>query len=274
MRHVEVGILAGGRGTRMRNGSSARFSDIPKVFLPLAVRGRIESLLFHVLTGVLGTHPGAVSILGSRHPESGPDRLVQHVARLPDPAGLTLLWEDTALGTAGALYQAALCCRFPVLAAIPADTAFPFSQLAKAVRAHDRSGAEATWVVTTEPGEDAQNAGRLLARHEDRRLLLSTETPAADGPQVTASPGTFPATSTGVVLFRTDFYRRAFQALTRRSLPGRPTDLYRDLMPFLLGQGHRVAVFDVRQPAPDLGTPGRFTRFELSARWRGQAWPV
>ncbi|GAA2403722.1 hypothetical protein GCM10010191_09160 [Actinomadura vinacea] len=65
------------------------------------------------------------------------------------------------------------------------------------------------------------------------------------------------ATSAGVMAVNGAAYRRAFEQFARSAGAGGPVDLYRELVPWLLGHDHPVHVWDIACPAPDLGTPER-----------------
>jgi NDP-sugar pyrophosphorylase family protein len=260
---TEVLLLAGGRGTRMRRGERREFQVTPKIFLGVEHRGKVSSLFMHCLSGIASLNPGAISVLGSRHPDSGPDLLLHEVSVLNTSSPVRILWDpiEKELGTAGAVYQAIQESQFETVAVATADTMFPFRRFGEAVDYHINLQSAVTWVATTRPGAISQNTGYLLVNHE--MDLVASKEGGGTNAQGFATPieGAYHATSTGVAIFDARVLRR-FLGLLFSTAKSLPVDIYRDLMPVLLNAGCPIRVFDVREPAPDLGTPDRFMRFQ------------
>lgn len=262
---VEICLLAGGKGMRMRDGERREFATTPKVLLQIWHDGKSASLFSHAMRGILSLSPGAISVLASRHPGCGPELIMQEISKFREAQRIAVFWDpaEEEFGTARALYQAARESGFPVLVVVTADTIFPFWKLPLAIELHRTRKAVATWVITTNPGPIAQNSGCLLFEPEKGRLSLSREGVLLLPKMMTDAAGLAEGTSTGVIVFSSAFYRDRFAELDRRFCSG-PIDIYRDLMPFLLNRGDEISVFDVAEPTPDLGTPERFIRFERS----------
>src|SRR5690606_23607214 len=88
---VDVAVLAGGLGTRIR----PVLGETPKLLAPIAGRSFVEHLFDR-----LASHGARRIVLCLGH---GADRIRQHVAACPRPFDVTASVETAPLGTAGAL---------------------------------------------------------------------------------------------------------------------------------------------------------------------------
>lgn len=70
--------------------------------------------------------------------------------------------EEQILGTAGAVFNALNLSEYSTVIIVPADTLFPFSLIPEILENHRPQNKSITWVVTTIPGENAQNPGKVL----------------------------------------------------------------------------------------------------------------
>lgn len=73
--------------------------------------------------------------------------------------------------------------------------------------------------------------------------------------------GFIPSTSVGVVVANRNFYVEKYSEFITEQAPEGPVDLYRKFMPWLIENGNAVHTFDIKKPAPDLGTPERLFKF-------------
>lgn len=199
-----------------------------------------------------------VHLLTGGHPEATGDLIEAYAASDFVSLDLTVNREDSPLGTAGAIYNALPHIPAHSLVAIPGDTIFPFGVLDRALTEHCARGSRLTWLVTTRPGPNAQNAGAVVVDPATRRVILSREGGSVDAHRM--MPGFQNVTSTGMVIFERSFFARQFERFAS-GLERSAVDLYRDLLPWVIQEGHEVLFFDIRAPSPDLGTHDRLMAF-------------
>jgi len=149
---------------------------------------------------------------------------------------------------------------------IPADTLYPFETLQDAVIEHTRKKSGLTWLVTTNPGENAQNTGRILVNPEDRTILYALENVESDFYEeiLLRFDRLIPATSVGVVIANRNFYVSKYEQFIKQNDVCGVVDLYRSFIPWLISTGEVIYSHDIGQPAPDLGTPDRLDQFGWS----------
>lgn len=247
-------LLAGGQGTRLRQ--DPEFADVPK----LMITDRLDApMLENALADLAWSRVNMrrVALLTSSVEGAGAIEIEDYARTQPYNLDLQVIREDHALGTAGAVRAALVNVREPTLVVAPADTLFPYIELPHILDEHRHEGRTFTWAVTTRPGPQAQNAGRL--RIDGQRLLHTGE---ADPDTPLPDQGTA-ATSAGVMVINSLAFRSYFDDYVAGLDACRPVDLYRDLVPWLLAQQHPVHVYDIGSPAPDLDTPERLRTFWL-----------
>ncbi|MEU8512957.1 NDP-sugar synthase [Kitasatospora sp. NPDC048722] len=251
-------VLAGGRGTRLRAAADPELQSTPKVLVPIDTISGHTPMLGHALTQLTAVGLRRIALLTSADPATGAQDVeayaLTHCARQVE---LTIHREHHPLGTAGAAYAAlAHLPDTPVAVVLPADTLFPFTLLPAAVAAHGARPAAVTWTVTTDPGPGAQNVGRIFLDSDGEHVVHALEGIDATLP-ADSRQGLRQATSTGAVILTPGPFRVLFEEYAqRRAHPGE-ADLYRQFMPWAISQGHLVGAYDLRAPAPDLGTPDR-----------------
>ncbi|MGA5817154.1 NTP transferase domain-containing protein [Kitasatospora sp. NPDC094028] len=256
-------VLAGGKGSRLRAASDAELHRTPKVLLPVDTDDGRTPMLGHALAQLTAAGFRRIAVLTSADPATGAEAVETYALTHPSArqVELTIHRERHPLGTAGAAYAAlAHLPDTPAGVVLPADTLFPTALLPSAVAEHRSRPVAVTWTVTTVPGRSAQNAGRIFLDPGGEHVVHALEGVGATLPTGTRS-GLRQATSTGAVILAPTPFRALFEEYAQRlTCPGE-SDLYRQFMPWAISQGHPVGAFDIRSPAPDLGTPDRLAAF-------------
>ncbi len=205
---IDVAILAGGLGTRLRGV----LGETPKVLAPVAGAPFLDHLFAWL--GGFGARR-VVLCLGFRA-----EHVTDHLARRA-PAGIEVLAsvEPQPLGTAGALRLAAAQLRSDPVMAINGDT-FVDADLGAFVDAHRRTGAAASILATTVPS--MARYGRLDLDADGRILRFAEKDPADTG------PGPINA---GIYLFSqawlAEFRRGTGESLERDVFAAAPTGTFR-----------------------------------------------
>jgi NDP-sugar pyrophosphorylase family protein len=165
---VDVAILAGGLGTRLRGA----IGETPKVLAPVGGQPFLDHLL-RWLAG-FGTRR-IVMCLGFRA-----DMVVEHLRRpaVSGPEIVTSI-EPKPMGTAGALRLAVPKFKSDPVMVINGDT-FVDADLPGFVAAHRRSGASASILATTVPS--MARYGRLIADANGVIERFAEKDPADTGP--------------------------------------------------------------------------------------------
>ena len=165
---IDVAILAGGLGTRLRG----TIGETPKVLAPVAGQPFLDHLL-RWLAG-FGTRR-IVMCLGFRA-----DMVVDHLRRPVIPElDIAISIEPKPMGTAGALRLAVPHFRSDPVMVINGDT-FVDADLPAFVAAHRRSGAAASILATTVPS--MARYGRLVVSPDGRIERFSEKDPGDTGP--------------------------------------------------------------------------------------------
>ncbi len=141
-------VLAGGKGSRLRDAADPELHRTPKVLVPIDTPAGRTPMLGHALAQLAAAGFRRIAVLTSSDPATGAEAVesyaLTHAARRVE---LTVHREDHPLGTAGAAYAALHhLSDAPAAVVLPADTLFPVSQLPSAVAAH-RSPTCCTWIV-------------------------------------------------------------------------------------------------------------------------------
>ncbi|MFE4973359.1 NDP-sugar synthase [Kitasatospora sp. NPDC056651] len=255
-------VLAGGKGCRLRAGGDPELNRTPKVLVPIDTPAGRTPMLGHALAQLAAVGFRRIAVLTSTDHASGAEAVetyaLTHSARQVE---LTVHREDRPLGTAGAAYAALTHLPdTPAAVVLPADTLFPAALLPSALAAHRDRAAAVTWTVTSVPGQGAQNAGRLFLDPDGAFVVHALEGVDATLPAASRQ-GLRQATSTGAVILAPLPFRALFEEYARRLARPCEADLYRQFMPWAISQGQPIGAYDIRTPAPDLGTPDRLAAF-------------
>lgn len=197
-------------------------------------------------------------MLTSLDPESQSDMVEEYIRRTHSCGRISFSVEDQPLGTAGAANKALEPRSSEVGIISPTDTLFPFHLLREIVDEHKRKKANVTWVVTSSPGEGAQNTGKILTNKQGR-VIHDLEAGDKEVSE-TDRAGLYGMTSVGVVVANREYFVEKFGQHFNHGSP-KVVDLYRQYIPKLLETGEIVDTFDIRQPAQDLGTIDRLNRY-------------
>lgn len=258
---VSIFLLGGGKGTRIKQLGTNEVLCVPKPLIRVTHRGKTEPMAFHAIDALLTKgYERFVALVGS-DPDTGGTQIIDAFKRrystLIDLGKMSLDFsvENTPLGTAGAVYQAA-CGIDGLLVITPLDTLFPYEGLPNLLSTHSSNGWKMAWVVTSNPGNGAQNAGRILVERHSRTIAHALDGSAID-PSVFVSPSIERLTSAGVIIAEAGYFVKCFQAFKESPYITYPTDLYRQFIPWLVTQGETIGTVDVKTPVIDLGTPER-----------------
>lgn len=252
---IDVLLLAGGKGSRLKQGSVI---DLPKPLVPIQIASHNVPMIENAIRGAsLGIRSNLV-ILTSLDPDSQSDMVEEYIQRTHPCGRISFSVEDQPLGTAGAANKALIPRRSNIGIISPTDTLFPFHLLGEIVAEHRRKKSKATWVVTSKPGDGAQNTGKILTDGKGR-VIYNLEASDAEKPKGDTNHLNR-MTSAGVVVTDREYFVDLFGQHFNHSSP-RVVDLYRQFIPKLLDVGETIDTFDIRQPAQDLGTVDRLNRY-------------
>lgn len=259
-------VLAGGKGSRLRASGDPELDCTPKVLVPIDTPAGRLPMLGHTLTQLAAAGFRRIAVLTSTDRASGAEAVETYaLTHSAAQVELTIHREDHPLGTAGAAYAAlSHLPDTPAAVVLPADTLFPTAALPPAIAAHNAHSATVTWTVTTAPGRAAQNAGRLFLDPDGEHIVHALEGVSATLP-AESRKGLRQATSAGAVILTPGPFRAMFEEYAQRQTQPAEADLYRQLMPWAISQGHRIGAYDIRTAAPDLGTPDRLAVFGRTA---------
>jgi NDP-sugar pyrophosphorylase family protein len=234
---------------------------LPKLLVPIVVDGTHTTPLANALTQLGGLGFRSIALLTGAHPDACAPAIERQAQRLDVAVDLRIVRETDELGTAGAVANALQGCTVSTVVVVPADTLFPFRHLTAVLEAHHQGSDDLTWVVTSRPGELAQNANRVWVAKATGRVRRTYEGVARGEVPEVVPPNLTRVTSAGVVITRADSFRSLYRAFLESGPPPLPHDLYRSAIPWAVGAGLRVASYDIRSPAVDLGTPERMAHF-------------
>ena len=241
--NVDVFLLCGGKGTRLKVSEEDQLRRLPKPLVSIDTpRGSIR-MIDNAILGLTESGFGQLTILVGRDPETQGSEIEDYVVSTHGGLNPSFSREDTPLGTAGAAYVAFVFSRRDNAIITPIDTLFPFDRLCIAIEAFSKNDTSIMWIVTSNPGENAQNSGKVIVNSE--YIIRNDEgkpdmTPIREGELAT--------TSTGIIVVS-----KIFVFILPPSLS--------ELKIRLLKRGEKISFFDVGVPTPDLGTPDRLRRF-------------
>lgn len=228
LKGIEVAILAGGLGTRLRSV----VADRPKPMAEVAGRPFLGHLLDQVAAA------GAESVvLCTGHLA---DQVEAALGDRQGPLRLSYSVESEPLGTGGALSQALRLTSGPELLVLNGDS-FLDVDLAALVAVHRAQGAEATLALAQVPEVAAYGQ---VARDAEGRVVAFEEKGGATGPGWING---------GVYLLK--------RPVLSWIPVGRPVSLEREVLPWWLA---RRSVFGLEAPGKflDIGTPERYAQAE------------
>lgn len=244
--NVGVLLLAGGKGKRLEGVTGGK---IPKSLVEIKLGG----LKFPMLDYGIATIPvnfKRLVVVTSTDPEAHGGEIKSHV--LNEMGGVSVYTEEgEPKGTAGvvASYIGEVDGPEDIFVVSPTDTLFPFEKMNEIVDQFEKGGKGFCWVLTSIPGEGAQNTGKVIV--EDDRIVDSLES-IPDSKGVDGG-----MTSVGVVVFNKGYFVKKYKQYVDEHPDTEKVDMYRDFIPWLLEKDEKVGYLDIKQPAPDLGTPER-----------------
>lgn len=256
---IDVLLLAGGRGSRLKEGGVC---DLPKPLVTIKQGSEDIPMIENCIRGISSSLKSNLIILTSLDPESQSD-LVENYIKKTHPCGrFSFSVENLPLGTAGAAYNALIQRHSNVGIILPSDTLFPFVKLENIVENHIKNNSNITWVLTSNPGEKAQNINKILIDKYTKRVNLDLES-IYDTNLSSDIDELIPMTSTGVVVVNRQYFIKQFDNFFEFK-DYKSTDLYRQYIPKLLEEGQIINSYDIKQPAQDLGTIDRLNQFGRS----------
>lgn len=138
------------------------------------------------------------------------------------------------------------------------DTFLYVKDLAEFLAQHERSGAIATIVLTTKKG--VPNEGAFFV-DENGRVVFSQEAGEEYGLSKPQGWSGFRGSSTGVIIFNTDFLQSHWWQSGQK-----PLSIYRDLVPELIKSGGLYAYNNGNRLFVDIGTPEQYERVRRHQR--------
>lgn len=254
---IDVLLLAGGKGSRLKQGGVI---GLPKPLVSIQIGGHIVPMIENAIGGISTGIRSNLVILISLDPDSQSDMVEEYVRRTHPCGRISFSVEDKPLGTAGAANKALVVRDSSIGIISPTDILFPFHILGSIVAEHKQKKANITWAVTSQPGEGAQNTGKILTDKQGR-VIYDLEAGNLELPN--GNDGLNNMTSVGVVVVNREHFTGHFSQHFNYG-GSRVVDLYRQFIPKLLEIGERVDTFDIKQPAQDLGTIDRLNRYGRS----------
>lgn len=263
-----VFILAGGKGSRLRNADEPEFQQTTKVLLEIHTdAGESVSMLNHTLNGLAALNPPHITLLSSEDPLADGEGVEAQAFEWSMMTGfnnLAAVRERTPLGTAGAVRNALAAVPssfgFDTIIVTPADILFPSHLLPIFLEQHRLSRADATWAVTSQPGDGAQNTGRVFVDRDTRTVQATHEAFVGEEPVPDINDDHMKMTSVGVVALNTAFFAACYDRFFLLSDEDAPVDMYKGFLPKVIPE-YKVMSFDVEMPVPDLGEAARLFKF-------------
>lgn len=252
---IDVLLLAGGKGTRLKKGG---ICDIPKPLVLIKNGNNEIPMIENAIKGITSTLRYNLVVLTSKDPESQSDQVENYIRKKHPHGRFSFSVEEKPLGTAGAAYNALVQRKSLIGIITPCDTIFPFNQLKEIVNNHREKRSNITWVLTSNPGDSAQNTDKIFVDKDTGQIIYDFEIDSCY--TIPNTNKLKPMTSVGVVIVNKNYYVSKFEEYFNcgdREI----VDLYRQYIPKLLEIGEKIDSFDIRQPAQDLGTVDRLNQF-------------
>lgn len=254
--NVDTFLLCGGKGTRLKDTADSLVAGVPKPLIFIETpKGNIR-MIDNVIIGLMESGFSNLTLLVGEDSEARGTEIENHIRLAYKLNSLYFSWEKVPLGTAGAAYNAFLSSKKEVAVITPIDTLFPFNLLYQALKTFPCRDSKLMWILTSNPGECAQNEGQIIVR--ENYVVRSGE---GNLSEVIIYEGELPMTSAGVMIASRTHFIEKFRSFTNGNIENQIVDLYRDFIPWLLSKGEKISFFDIGLPAPDLGTPDRLRRF-------------
>lgn len=257
----DILILAGGKGSRLKNADDSELKLTPKPLVTIQSNKGPTTMIGFTIEGFVNNGLTSLTFLTCEEISAGGNAIEEYITGKYPDLYPNFSREQVPLGTAGAVYQALQeqgCTKTVIIT--PSDTRFPFDLLPQVVWEHNRGQRKVTWTVTTEPGNNVQNPGNILVDSTSGIIYESLEGKQTDFPSLTRDT-LIPTTSTGVIVADGAFFISRYAKFQATHVYKGPVDLYRDFFPWLIGESAQIDTFDIKQPAPDLGTPERLELF-------------
>ncbi len=234
--NVDVFLLCGGKGTRLKDSDDDQLKRLPKPLVPIDTpRGSIR-MIDNAILGLSESGFVQLTLLVGRDPETQGSEIEDYIVSAYENLDLSFSREDTPLGTAGAAYEAFTFSRRDNAIITPVDTLFPFDSLGLVIEAFSKNDTGIMWVVTSNPGENAQNFGKVIVNSE--RVVRDDEgklniTLTQDGESAT--------TSSGVIVVSKIYYLERYKDYICENGNTGTVDLYRDFIPWVLQRGEKIS---------------------------------
>lgn len=253
---VDVLLLCGGKGTRLKVSNNSQLQSLPKPLVQInTARGNIR-MIDNAILNLTACGFTQLTFLTGKDPDTQGHEIENYVVSTYGRLNPLFSQEDTPLGTAGATHEAFLFSRKNNAIVTPVDTLFPFYSLHNAFQKFIKDNAGIMWIVTSNPGINAQNTGRVIV---DNKYVLRDDEGKIEKTKVFETEKAM--TSSGVIIASRTYFLERYRDFNKEKVSQKTSDLYRDFIPWLLQRGEKISYFDVRVPTPDLGTPDRLKQF-------------
>jgi NDP-sugar pyrophosphorylase family protein len=159
---IDVLLLAGGKGTRLRSSLDPELSCNPKLLVSIDSDGRHEPMLDTVIRRLSCHGFTKISLLTCGDEAACGEAIECHAAVEFGPLlSLRVFREDYPLGTAGTVYAALNQLDSPCVIVVPGDTLFPFAKLTPGLVRH--------------ASYDAAITSGLSRRNQERQLRTKAD---------------------------------------------------------------------------------------------------
>jgi D-glycero-alpha-D-manno-heptose 1-phosphate guanylyltransferase len=228
MQKNECIILAGGLGTRLQGV----INDRPKILAPVAGRPFIDLLLQKLAASEAVSR--VIMAVGYKA-----EKIIEYLEKNPPPLAVTYSFEESPLGTGGALMKALSFAQGQEVFALNGDSYTEVS-FKNFLEQHIKSHATASLVCTEVDNQDRYGC---ISIDESSKKILSFKEKSKIG------KGWINA---GIYLIDRPRFEASFAPL-----PALPCSLERELFPILAEKGV-ISAFVTARPFIDIGTPHSF----------------
>jgi len=229
-------ILAGGKGTRLRNV----VSDVPKPMAPINGRPFLEIQLEYLATQNIGR-----VILASGHMS---EKITGHFGHTFHGMQILHQVEEKPLGTGGAILRALRLIETETFLLINGDTFFPIN-LDKLIEFYKQNGANADMLIAAFAADKADRYGALSLQKDVTYLeKLSTQ----KAPIGSLANG-------GTYLCNTQKWLELSQDIDHSDF----VSVEDDLISLMLHQGAKILVKKFSEPLIDIGVPEDYSKAQL-----------
>lgn len=258
--NVDILILAGGRGSRLKEAAIA--PRLPKPLISIYDQyGELKPLLKLCIDGARSQGFNNHYILAGEDAQNGGEMIHEYVKRIYDFPPQIIL-ERKPLGTGGAIFYATFFTKNSIALIMACDTTFPYQHLSSLYEKHTATNADVTIAVTSSLTE--YESGNVFVDKTDHIL-----NPNSIG-QIQGNIQTSQRVSNvGVLCLNVESYRRYYQSVITSRLNGKQIDFSRDVLPKLMNAGGSVFAYDVKTQVYDLGESERLIKYG----WHGNILP-